>query len=659
MAACEPAQTAEVVTRDCPDSVLVERQGVVYHSGCGGCDTRCWLTTDDPAISTDVVLSGDDQNGNLVGYEDTLDAIVLEGSVPGADTDADGLPDVFDPSPADANGDADGDGYPDAWEVYNGTDPLVADAAPPSDEIYAVLPAGGPAVTASIPPTLPIKVRSADVYFLIDTTSSMLGEITNLRSSLSTYVVPEVQARIADVQFGVGHYRDYVSVAGGRPYYHVQSITSDVAAVQTALNSLATGTGRIASSEWTESGTEALYAVVSGLGIGCGVNAAPLCAAGRWGYPCFRDEAQAIIVMITDHEFHRGVWDDYDPPVPDGLGEHAECYDYTGSCTGSTCLPIPVGIPDLQGVVTELVARNTKVLGLFSGLPNYSGRVDTWLWGYPPAMAVRDCVIDLYYAVEQSGTVDSTGVPFLYGVAADGSGIGVDVVNGIDDLVKTMLIDVSSTWSDPDATGPDSSVLVDDVDPVSCTNCASIDHGLNVAYDVYPGSSVPFDIVLRNDAADIPITPAPQELEVLVQILGDGSTVLGERLVHVLVPGSAGVVVPPTVGEYWHVFEHADICGAAETSRWEVLSVDLYEPAGTWIDFTVQTATDDTAAEWAAATVVPLALDAANEANIEEALTGALLPATQDFLRINATLNATTPGDTPELYSMTVTHYCL
>jgi hypothetical protein len=654
LAACAPDETDLIEAgpddwylEDCPNA-SVSRDALVTNAACAGCDARCWLTKDQPTVAGDVVTSGPSKNADQTAYA-AGQGVVLSGTVTGTDSDGDGIPDSEDPDPADPNADADFDGVPDAFEYFLYKSPITANPPPPANEIYVVLPSGGPAQTYEIPPDIPVGIRSADVYFLIDTTSSMAGEISNLQTSLSTYVIPQVQARVADVQFGVGHYRDYMSSAGSRPFYNVRNITADVALVQTAINSLVTGTGQLISGDLTESATEALHATVSGLAIGCGtVNAT--CPVGTFGYPCFRNTAQPIIVLVTDHEFHRGVYDTLDPPLPSS----APCYDYVG-CT-QPCLPIPVGLPDLDGVIAEMMTRGVKLLGVWSGLPGGTGRVDTWTWGrtYPN----YDDAIDIYYAVEQSGSVDSFGVPFLYGVDASGIGVDVEVVNGIDDLVNEMLLDVSSTWHDPVAGGPDTATLITDVDPTACSLCASIDHAANIAYDASPGSSVTFQITLQNNVGDVAPLATAATYDVHVEIRGNNASVLADRIIHVLVPGTTPMAVPVLDGLYWRDFDSNTTCVPGQTPRWSRLYYSAVTPVGTYIDFFVRTA--DTLAALPTATRVEVEpVPTEHTGDIQAALTAAAIPTSRRFLRLEAELHADTPGATPVLQSMTVEHYCL
>lgn len=657
--ACGPEETSEL-DNECGLRVEVNPQGVVSHQGCGGCDGRCWISTDDPndALDVDHDPLSPDYNAEMTVYDSGDDGIVLGGAIMGLDADGDGLGDAVDPTPADANGDADGDGYPDAWEVYNNTDPNIANLSPPADELYVVLPEGGAPVTKTIPPSVPLTLRSADIYFLIDTTGSMGDEIGALKGSLSSYVILEVQKLITDVQFGVGEYRDYADNTGTGivPYRHLVNITTNTAAVQTAINGLGANS---TPADLAESATAALYSTVSGLGLGCGVADAPPClGVSNWGYPCFRSDAQPIIVLVTDHEFHNGVWDTegLTNPVP------GSCYEYSsGGCDGvSACLNLPATDPNpsLEDVITNyLIPNDIKIVGVWTGWPGITGRFSEGAWGitYPN----YDDVIDIWYLVNGTGSTDSLGVPFLFGAGYLGGGIGVEVVSGIDALVSELLLDATATWSDPNPAAPDTSVLVNDVDPTWCEDCISRDLALNTAFGVKPGTGVTFEVTLENATGDIPIQLDPQEHEVLIEIRSDKGVLLGERTVHVLVPGTSGLVTDPVVGTYWNVYDPYDTCELWETVLWQRLFIDMTTPASTDITFTVRTAANE--GDLSTALEIPLVLDARNEVDLEAVLLGAVPPQSVnlDFLQITSTLTATTPGDTPVLHSMTVEHYCL
>jgi hypothetical protein len=55
-----------------------------------------------------------------------------------------------------------------------------------------------------------------------------------------------------------------------------------------------------------DAGTQAMYSVLSGEGLGPYVPNRAGCPAGTWGYPCFKDKALPVIMMITDSELYNG-----------------------------------------------------------------------------------------------------------------------------------------------------------------------------------------------------------------------------------------------------------------------------------------------------------------------------------------------------------------
>jgi hypothetical protein len=53
------------------------------------------------------------------------------------------------------------------------------------------------------------QVSVADVFFIIDRTGSMDGEIDNIKANLQRSIVPAIARAIDDVQFGVATYADF------------------------------------------------------------------------------------------------------------------------------------------------------------------------------------------------------------------------------------------------------------------------------------------------------------------------------------------------------------------------------------------------------------------------------------------------------------------
>jgi hypothetical protein len=283
---CESVHTWELSADDAhPDfGALVD--GPVM---CNPCRPDCSVARDYPVAG--------DLPGRSTGveYDPARGGIVLTptGSGTGAwatDTDRDGVPDIADDFPMD----------PTRTGVEGG--------------FYHTLPYGGSAV--SDPMNIATTVRTADVYFLMDTTGSMGGELYNLQSQLTSGtfiagcsggIIGAIRCTIPDAWFGVGWHDDYpVDPYGGAGtdyvYGHRLDITSDTAAAQTAVNSLAIHWGY----DWPESQSQALWAIATGGGLGPFLTARSGCPAGRWGYPCFRGGTIPITVLFTDAPFHNG-----------------------------------------------------------------------------------------------------------------------------------------------------------------------------------------------------------------------------------------------------------------------------------------------------------------------------------------------------------------
>jgi hypothetical protein len=320
-------------------------------SECNPCNPDC-------AIARDYPDDGDLNAGNSIDvvYDPAAGGITLEEDPPvlmtGPDSDGDGVPDSADECPGTG------------WRA-----PCDGDAS--DDGFYHTLPYGG---AAEIDPlSFAVQVRTADVYFLMDTTFSMDGEIANLRTDLTSGtfltgcsggIIGAIRCTIPDAWFGVGGYDDYPvdpygsASAGDRPYYHLQDIASSAAAAQTAVNSLTVHDGV----DLPESQSQALYAVATGAGLltysPSRATAFGACAGTSWGYPCFRDGTIPIVIHFTDAAIHNG------PNV---------AYDYT--TFGTSSLPAPTGVSGNDTFATayaigDLTSRWVGFSGSTSSLSN-------------------------------------------------------------------------------------------------------------------------------------------------------------------------------------------------------------------------------------------------------------------------------------------------
>jgi len=216
-------------------------------------------------------------------------------STPPADTDGDGAYDFLDLD-SDGDGvadsdevicpnlkkdsrvwsDVDGDGFSDLAEIAVGSricdkNHGVTDIE--GVEFYFELPYGGKEKDDILifTPT----VKKGDIFFNIDTTGSMDGELYNLKHTLSSIIIPQTRAKITDSAFGVAQFRDE-----DEPSMIRINPSTDILAVQQAVNQLV--------AEFGGDGPEAGYFSLNNLALN-----------GIW-----RDETIPIAIHITDAVSH-------------------------------------------------------------------------------------------------------------------------------------------------------------------------------------------------------------------------------------------------------------------------------------------------------------------------------------------------------------------
>lgn len=441
------------------------------------------------------------------------------------DTDDDGTPDFRDT-------DSDGDGLSDAAERDLGTDRANADtdmdgvtdlveigACDGSPECIgdALDPESSPRTRGDFVFFMPFEaepdpprdtldfatnIQVADVYFVIDTTASMGGPITNIVSSLSTPgtgIIDQVRASIPQANFGIGEFRDN---GDAFLYRNRQDISADPAASQTAVGALRVAGG----GDSPEGGIPAAFSAITGTGLQSdGYPNRAGCPAGTFGYPCFRDGAVPIIVMIMDNLFHAGP----------GSGATTRYLDSAG---------VPV---TYMRTVDALNAANARVVGVSAiGFQNHAG--------FPHLQAIATA----------TGAVDAGGMPLVS--RATDAGVGSSVVTQIQTLANSVSFDISTVFEDDAGDAVDTfAAFVDHLeaneagDPARGCNArmgedTNADGFPDVFRDVV-GERVCFDIVVKSNVTVAP-TSMPQVFNANVRVLGDGFTELDSRQVFFLVP---------------------------------------------------------------------------------------------------------------------------
>ncbi len=483
---------------------------------------------------SDVDTDGDtipdyrDLDSDEDGIPDSVEAGDEDITTPPVDTDGDYIPDFRDP-------DSDGDGLPDRWEHENGTDPTLVDSdgdgvsdlievgadTDPLDpesnpraegNFVFVVPYNDPAD----PPDPPLDpdplvdhlvfstdLQMADVFFTLDSSGSMSGEIANLRNSLRDTVVPGVRAVIPDVWFGVGRFEDCPPTSCANSMRMLQFITDNVTLVQNALNTMTSTCGG-----W-EPYTQDLYALASGdvapfAGwTGVGPTSWTCTPPGSIGWPCFRPGAVPIIVQAGDESFSEAI---------------------------SSCSPSR----NHDQAIAAMNAINAKYVGVNSGS---SGS-------------------DMNRIATGTGSVDISGSPLVFTISSSGSGLGSQVVDAVQILANQVPIEVTTfTRDDPSDTVDTVAAFIDHIEPSTvgmwpdpADPTRICEAGLAVAdlYDpltgvpdsftgVLPGTIVCFDIYPKRNET-VPATTSPQTFLCDIDVMGDGFTVLDTRQVYFLVP---------------------------------------------------------------------------------------------------------------------------
>lgn len=449
------------------------------------------------------------------------------------DSDEDGLPDADEDRDGDGlvapcagppcessrtEEDTDLDGVPDLVESVAGTDPTDAESTIPEGDFYFVLPFEGDPQEGTL--DFSTAVRQADVFFSVDTTGSFGEEIAAIQASIDTLIVPGVAAIIADAAFGVGRFEDYPAspfgLASDRPFELLEAITTDMAALRTAVDALPPAAGGL---DIPESGMEALFQWATGIGSPA-LGVAPF-SPGDIGGAGFRSDSLPVIVHVTDARSHEPA--DY---AAAGFTSHGR-----------------------DATVAVLEAIGARVVGVRS-LEN-DGDADD------PLDELVDLAVSTRAVIPPTGGSCATGVdaaprapvsvggadvcPLVFDVRPDGTGLGEVIVDAIEQLASFAVLDVSAVAVGetegvrgevlpPGRTTADFIESITPVDPIP--DGATVDG--DVVRGVVPGSTVFFRLTARNDFQMH--TRMPQLFTIEIDVLGDEVTVLDVRTVYVIVP---------------------------------------------------------------------------------------------------------------------------
>ncbi|MFK8004496.1 MAG: hypothetical protein AB8H86_33320 [Polyangiales bacterium] len=349
------------------------------------------------------------------------------------------------------------------------------------------------------------RIASADVLFLVDVTGSMVDEIRQIQTTLREVLVPGLNAEIPDVSLSVAEFGDYPTFPYGEdqdePFRLHQQSTGDVATVQSGVGRLGRGFG---GGDEPESHIEALWQSATGAGIP-ELLAPGTCAAGRVGYPCFREDGSRIILLFTDAPFHNGPGDSF--PYTLGVSR-----------------PAPAGYDETVGALRTIGAR---VLGLYSG----AGGVG---------------LSHLRTIAEDTGAVTRDGEPIVVDIGEAGEDLGEGVIDVVRTLVQDVFLDIDLLVEDFPLDDVDAREFVVGIETLGARPATGATDLGDRYVDVRPGTEVAFRVNLDNTRFEAGPTPVSYFLTLVLR--GDGVTRLRETIVEVVIPSTDGEGCAPLDG---------------------------------------------------------------------------------------------------------------
>lgn len=438
----------------------------------------------------------------------------------------------------------------------------------PQQDFFFVLPYEDPAGAQMKPLDFSTDVPAMDVFFAMDATGSMIGEINNLQTALNNTVVPGVQAEVPDTYFGAGVFQDfpvdpYGSLSGtdcspsaqdvpDQPFKLFQTITGDTAAVQTAVNGFSSGSAPIGcGNDWAESMIEGLYQIATGEGLsGPGVTSVPPNTDGIGGVG-YREGTMPVVVPISDAFSHAPGENVYCPTIADdnnyagAVAAEAHTRQETKDALNTICARV-VGIASIEGIFNPICTGQ----GDEEDMARATGAMvlpEAWdVPERPAGCAPGQCCTD-FNGTGRAPDADGR-CPLVFRVDQNGSGLGQHIVTGIQMLARYATFDVQTERDgetadidgNPLPGGVTTSDFVQSITPVQFQLPPPppvlpdpVIQGDSFG-NVTPGTIVSFDVSAYNDF--LPQAAQAQVFRAYIRVLAGGCTELDQREVFILVP---------------------------------------------------------------------------------------------------------------------------
>ncbi|QQR90953.1 MAG: hypothetical protein IPJ88_04270 [Myxococcales bacterium] len=346
------------------------------------------------------------------------------------------------------------------------------------------------------------------------------------------------------------------------------------------------------------------------------------CAAGEFGYPCFREGAIPIVVMFSDAKSHNGpaLAEEYDVPAP-GYSDTVSQLN----AIGAKVISINSGDPPRYSCDQPCLASHSEYRcdipactsshqecgsGSYCDQGGCSSYYACWSVcdSYGTTCGNTD-VCDSYGPVEcaqdysesesvmrqlayDTGSVNADGDPLVYHISEDGSGLSSIVVRAISELANYSRMNITLRVNDNLATAAvDETEFVTSIATVPTAESAArcgVTHatwygGPNPTDGCLPGTNVQFSVGFENTT----IT-APGTYTFTIDLLGDGSYVLDTVNVTIVVPGASTGTYPAT-GTYWRNYDSSGQCHNTERPDWGDLSWTVSTPSNSAVRWEIST----------------------------------------------------------------------
>jgi hypothetical protein len=432
----------------------------------------------------------------------------------------------------------------------------------PTQDFFFILPYNDPGGPQSKPLDFSTAIPALDVFFLMDTTGSMSGEIANLQGALNSTVVPQIQGAVANTQFGVGAQEDFpvdpygspsCSFGDGTPDQAFKlrtAITSNISSVQAGVNGLRTAGGSTigCGSDTPEGALEGIYQAATGEGIsGPSPINIPANHSGIGGVG-FRAGTMPIIVGISDAATH-------------GVGETGTCTSPNDGYAG-TVATVAHSRAQTKTALSNICARYVGIaafdgtagvcqsVSYMTDIATATGaRVSPSAWdvGTRPAGCASNQCCTGQNGVGQA--TDASGLcPLVFDVSTSGTGVGANIATGISLLARFATFDVPTQKQGvtTDINGvplpaPHTTAdFIKMVTPVSFVKppppptIPDPTFDSTTFHNVTPGTKVSFTVNAFNDF--VMATGDAQIYRATIQVTASGCNVLDQRDVLILVP---------------------------------------------------------------------------------------------------------------------------